>query len=144
MSRTLQGSERHYPAFEKEATAVIGAVRKWSHLLSRNTFTLVTDQRSVSFMFDSRRRTKIKNDKVQQWRIELASFSYVKQYRPGQQNLGPDTLTRAVCAMNSDSLSSLQDLHEKLCHPGITRMLHFVRTKNLPFSTTDVKRVVAS
>ena len=113
MSRTLQGSERHYPTFEKEATAVIEAVRKWSHLLSRNTFTLVTDQRSVSFMFDSRRRTKIKNDKVQQWRMELASFSYVIQYRPGQQNVGPDTLTRAVCATNSDSLSSLQDLHEK-------------------------------
>ena len=48
MSQTLQGSERHYPAFEKEATAIIEAVRKWSHLLSRNTFTLVTDQRSVS------------------------------------------------------------------------------------------------
>ena len=29
MSRTLRGSERHYPAFEKEATAVIEAVRKW-------------------------------------------------------------------------------------------------------------------
>ena len=144
MSRTLQGSKRHYPAFEKEATAVIEAVRKWSHLLSRNTFTLVTDQRSVSFMFDSRRRTKIKNDKVQQWRMELASFSYVIQYRPGQQNVRPDTFTRAVCATNSDSLSSLQNLHEKLCHPGITRMLHFVRTKILPLSTTDVKQVVAS
>ena len=139
MSRTLQGSERHYPAFEKEATAIIEAVKKWSHLLSHNTFTLVTDQRSVSFMFDIRRRTKIKNDKVQQWRMELASFSYVIQYRPGQQNVGPDTFTRAVCATNSDSLSSLQDLHEKFWDPGMTRTLHFVRTKNLPFSTTDVK-----
>ena len=136
-----QGSKRHCPAFEKEATAIIEAVRKWSHLLSRNTFTLVTDQRSVSFMFDSRRRTKMKNDKVQQWRMELASFSYVIQYRPGQQNVAPDTFTRAVCATNSDSFSSLQDLHEKLCHPGITRMLHFVRTKNLLFTTTDMKRV---
>ena len=96
MSRTLQGSKRHYPAFEKEATAIIEAVRKWSLLLSRNTFTLVTDQRSVFFMFDSRRRTRIKNNKVQQWRMELVSFSYVIQYRPGQQNVGPDTLTRAV------------------------------------------------
>ena len=116
MSRTLQGSKRHYPAFKKEPTAVIEAVRKWLHLLSRNTFTLVTDQRSISFMLDSRRRTKIKNDKFQQWRMELASFSYVIQYRPGQQNVGPDTLTRAVCATNSDSLSRLKDLHEKLYH----------------------------
>ena len=120
MSRTLQGSERHYPAFEKEAMAIIEAVRKWSHLLSRNTLTLITDQLSVSFMFDNRRRTKIKDDKVQQRRMKLASFSYVIQYRPGQQNVGPDTFTRAVCATNSDSLSSLQNLHEKLCHPGIT------------------------
>ena len=33
MSQTLQGSEQHYPTFEKEATAIIEAVRKWSHLL---------------------------------------------------------------------------------------------------------------
>ena len=43
MSRTLQGSERYYPAFEKEATAIIEAVRKWLHLFSGNTFTLVTN-----------------------------------------------------------------------------------------------------
>ena len=83
MSMTLQGSEIYYPGFEKEATAIIEAVRKWSHLLSRNTFTLITDQRPVSFMLDSRRRTKIKNDKIQQWRMKLASFSYVVKYRPG-------------------------------------------------------------
>ena len=48
MSRTLHGSELHYPAVEKEATAIIEAVRKWTHFLSRQHFTLVTDQRSVS------------------------------------------------------------------------------------------------
>ena len=72
MSRTSQGSELHYPAIEKEATAIIESIRKWSHLLSRHTFTLVTDQRSVAFMLSSQRRSKIKNNKVQQWRLELA------------------------------------------------------------------------
>ena len=65
MSRTLQGGELHYPAVEKEATAIIEAVRKWGHFLARRHFTLVTDQRSVAFMLDSRRRTKIKNNKIQ-------------------------------------------------------------------------------
>ena len=64
MSRTLQGRKVHYPACEKEATALIEAIRKWSHLLSRQTFTLITDQRSVAFMFDSRRRSKIQTDKI--------------------------------------------------------------------------------
>ena len=38
MSRTLQGSELHYPAVEKEATAIIEAVRKWSDFLARREF----------------------------------------------------------------------------------------------------------
>jgi len=56
----------------------------------------VTDQRSVAFMLDSRRRSAIKNDKIQQWRVELAAFSYVIKYRLGQQYTGPDALTRAL------------------------------------------------
>ncbi|XP_076037194.1 uncharacterized protein LOC143022734 [Oratosquilla oratoria] len=143
MSRTLQGSELHYPAVEKEATAIIEAVRKWSHFLARRHFTLITDQRSVMFMLDNRKRTKIKNNKIQEWRLELASFSYTIQYRPGKQNVAPDTLSRAYCC-SVFPMSNLTDIHENLCHPGVTRLLHFVRSKNLPFSTDDVKKVCAS
>ena len=75
MSKTLHGNELHYPAVEKEATAIIDAVRKWTYFLSRQHFTLVTDQRSVSFMLDNRKRTKIKNNKIQSWRLKLAHYS---------------------------------------------------------------------
>ena len=44
MFRMLQSSELHYPAVEKEATAIIEAVRKWSDFLARREFTLITDQ----------------------------------------------------------------------------------------------------
>ena len=30
------------------------------------------------------------------------------------------------------------------CHPGVLRMLHFVRSENLPYSTTVVRRIVSS
>lgn len=144
MSRTLQSAELHYPAVEKEATAIIEAVRKWEHLLARRNFTLITDQRSVAFMLDNRKRTKIKNNKIQGWRLELASFGYTIKYRPGIENVGPDTLTRALCATLTSTLSKLQELHNNLCHPGVTRLLHFVKTKNLPYSTDDVKKVCSS
>ena len=94
MSRSFQGIELHYPAVKKEATAIIEAVRKWNHFLSRQHFTLVTDQRSVSFMLDSRKRTKIKNNQIQCWRLELASYSYTFVYRPGKDNVAADSLTR--------------------------------------------------
>ncbi len=41
-SKTLLGSELTYPAIEKEAIAIIEAVRRWSHLIMRQSFTLVT------------------------------------------------------------------------------------------------------
>ena len=142
MSRTLQNSELHYPPVEKEATAIIEAVRKWSHFLSRGHFTLITDQRSVAFMLDNRKRTKIKNSKIQTWRVELAAYSYTIKYRPGTDNVGPDTLTRAHCS--SLQSCTLADIHNNLCHPGVTRLLHFVRTRNLPYSTDEVKKVCNS
>ena len=39
---------------------------------------------------------------------------------------------------------NLSEIHDQLCHPGVTRLLHFVRTKNLPHSTYDVQRRCAS
>lgn len=142
MSRTFHGRELHYPAVEKEATAIIEAVRKWSHFLTARHFELITDQRSVAFMLDSKKMGKIKNDKIQGWRLELASYSYSITYRPGNKNTAPDAFTRAYCA--SMPVSTLSDIHSGLCHPGVSRMLHFIRSKNLPFSTDDVKKVCAS
>ena len=71
--------------------------------------------------------------------MELASFSYVI---PGQRNVGPDTLTRTFSASIS-SLRTSKELHNQLCHPSITRFLHLVKIKNLPFSTTEIKQVVS-
>lgn len=142
MSRTLRGGEKHYPAVEKEATAIIEAIRKWEHFLARHHFTLITDQKSVAFMLDNRRRTKIKNNKIQCWRLELASFSYSIKYRPGIENAAPDALTRAVCAVTNTF--DLKELHDNLCHPGVRRLSHYVRSKNLPFSMEDVKKICSS
>ena len=35
----------------------------------------------------------------------------------------------------------MEKIHVSLCHPGVTRLYHFVRMKNLPFSLEDVKKV---
>ncbi|CAG2205734.1 unnamed protein product [Mytilus edulis] len=48
--------------------------------------------------------------------------------------------SNAYCS--SSSSDSLYELHSALCHLGINRLLHFVRSKNLPFSVDDVKRTI--
>ena len=141
-SRTLNASEKKHSSVEKEAYAIVEAIRKWRHFLSGRHFTLITDQKSVSFMFDSKMSNKIKNDKILRWKLELASYSFDIKYRPGTENTSADMFSRVYCS--AASISDLVQLHNNLCHPGITRMLHFVRSRNLPFSVDEVKRMISS
>ena len=141
-SRSLHGTELKRHSVEKEAQSIVEAIYKWRHFLLGRHFTLITDQRSVSFMYGPRNAGKIRNDRILRWRLELGNYSYDIKYRPGSQNAGPDTFTRVYCsAISTDSLKAL---HQALGHPGITRMTHFIRSKNLPYSIDDVKALTSA
>ena len=68
-----------------------------------------------------------------------ASSLYTIQYRPGNESVVHDTLTRGFCGAFVSN--ALKQLHYNLCHPGVSMFLHFVRSKNLPFSVEEVKRM---
>lgn len=140
-SRTLNKSEQSHSSIEKEAYAIVESLKYWRHYLIGRHFEVFTDQRSVSFMFHQQHVSKIKNEKILRWRLELACFKFDIIYRPGSKNLTADALSR-VTASIAPQFSDLKDLHFALCHPGITRMFHWVRSKNLPYSITDVKATV--
>ena len=142
-SRSLCRTEKLYPAIEKEALSIVEAVRHWRHFLLPKPFRVITDQRAVSFMFNKRQKSKIKNDKVLRWRLELSYYQYDISYRPGSDNVSADALSR-LCGSICKSVKDLEKLHNSLCHPGISRLTHFVRSKNLPFSVEDIKKVCLS
>jgi hypothetical protein len=142
-SRTLQQHEQRHPAIEKEAAAIIEACRKWKHYLSGRRFQLITDQQSVSFIYNTLKHGKTKNDKILRWRIELSCLDFDIKYRPGPENLTADCLSRAHCSAIPNSLRKLKTIHDDLCHPGISRLGHFVRSRNLPYSMEDVKSVIS-
>ena len=121
---------------------MVEALKKWKYLLIGRHFTLVTDQKSVSYMHDTRHAHKIKNEKILRWRIELAPFNYTILHRSGKENVGPDTLSRVYCG--AINIIRLRELHVALCHPGITKMAHFVRTKNLPYSLSEIREMTTS
>ena len=73
--------------------------------------------------------------------MELCCYSFDVSYRPGKENAAVDALS-GVCGLTSSS--DLQSIHRELCHPSITRMTHIVRSRNLPYSVEDVKRITNS
>lgn len=141
-SRTLKQHERKHHVVEKEAAAIVEACRKWNHYLVGRRFLLVTDQQAVSFMFDQQHHGKVKNEKILRWRVELSALDFDIKYRPGPENVTADCLSRAHCSALSHQ-KSLAQIHIDLVHPGVVRFHHFVKTKNLPYSLEDVKRVVS-
>jgi len=58
-----------------KACAVIEAPHKWFQFLIGRHFTLITDQRSVAFMFDQKNRSKIKTTKLLVWRLKLSQLT---------------------------------------------------------------------
>jgi len=92
-------------------------------------------------MFEKCHRGMIKNVKFLRWRLELSCFSFDIVYHPGKDNVPADTLSRATCAVATENL--LFKLHEALCHPGVTRLNHFVRIKNFPYSLDEIKKMTS-
>ena len=93
-------------------------------------------------MFNTKHSGKIKHDKIMRWRIELSNYDFDIIYRCGEENITADTLSPLNCV--TMNLKKLQDMHNSLCHPGVTRWAHFVKQRNLPFSLDQVRQVVRS
>jgi transposase InsO family protein len=140
-SRTLSKGEKCHSAIEKEAAAIMEALRKWKMFLIGKSFKLITDQQALSFIFNMKLSSKIKNDKVARWRIELAPYDYEIVYRPGIENIKADMLSRVCGAIYSPN--KLFELHQALCHPGISRMVHWIRSRNLPYSVDEIKKMTS-
>ena len=142
-SQALHRSQMGYSAAEKEAFVIIQSVKYWSHFLGRKKFHLITNQRAISTIFSTVKRSKIKSTKMINWRLELASYWYDIQYRLDKENQGADALSRLIHqagAMGQD-MQELSRLHPELCHPGISRFLHFAKSKNLAYSLKDIEEV---
>ena len=60
----------------------------------------------------------------------------------GKNNIVANSFSRVYClTVNTDIL---HQLHNSLCHPGIMRILAFMRSQNLPFSVGGVRNMTKS
>ena len=89
---------------------------------------------------DNFRKSKIKNLKIRNRKLELSGYRFDIEYKPDRFNVAADALTRNFNAkknhgyvnslITQDNL--LEKLHKGLGCPGITRLFHQVKIRNLP------------
>ena len=90
LSRKLNAHQRKYSTVEKEALALLTAVRTFSVYFGSSVVTVYTDHSPLQFL----ERMAPHNAKLLRWSIELQQYSLEIRHRSGKNNLFPDILSR--------------------------------------------------
>ena len=90
-SRSMSKTERNYSITDQECLAVVWAIQHFHHYLVSQPFTVVTDHIALKWlqtckMPDSGRRAR--------WIMNLQSYKFDIQHRPGKSNANADALSR--------------------------------------------------
>ena len=94
-SRTLSKPERGYSQLDKEALAILFAVKKFHQFLYGRHFVVYTDHKPLLGLLNPDKATPtMASSKMQRWALTLLAYEYELIYRPGNQNGNADSLSR--------------------------------------------------
>ena len=94
-SRTLSSSERNYAKAEKEALAMISAVKKFHKYLCGRAFTLVADHKPLTSILGAQFGIPtLAAARLQRWALILAAYQYKLLYRKSSDHANADALSR--------------------------------------------------
>uniref|UniRef100_A0A1X7SFR9 Reverse transcriptase RNase H-like domain-containing protein n=1 Tax=Amphimedon queenslandica TaxID=400682 RepID=A0A1X7SFR9_AMPQE len=76
-SRTLSAAEKKYSQLEKEALAIIFAVRKFHDYIYGRKFVLHSDHKPLQFLLsESKQIPLLASSRIQRWAIALSAYNY--------------------------------------------------------------------
>lgn len=94
-SRTLTPAERKYAQVEKEALAIIYAVRKFNQFLHGQSFEIHSDHKPLRYLFSENKQVPLMaSARIQRWALILGSYNYTISYKPGPTIPHADALSR--------------------------------------------------
>ena len=94
LSHKLSDSQQKWSTIEKEAYAIIYALKKFHAYLHGAEFKIKTDHKPLRSLFQS----EIKNTKLQRWAIQISEYGAPIEYHPGKLNVAADMLSRIASA----------------------------------------------
>ena len=93
--RPIAYASRTLTQLEKEALAIIFAVKKFHNYILGRHFEIESDHRPLSFLFSENKRVpQMASSRIQCWALTLASYSYSTRYKPGRHLGNADALSR--------------------------------------------------
>lgn len=94
-SSMLTPVQVRYAHIEKEALAIIYAVRKFHKFIFGRKFTILSDHKPLSFIFDPKKAINIlAANRIQRWALLLSAYEYTIKYKKGSLLGNADGLSR--------------------------------------------------
>ena len=90
-SKHLNDTQSKWSTTEKEAYAIVHAIKTFHHYISGTNFTIVTDHRPLEYIMSKKEPT----GRLARWALLLQSYDMTITYRPGKNNQNADCLSRA-------------------------------------------------
>ena len=91
----MSDAERGYAQIEREALALIFAVKKFNQYLYGRQFTLVTDHRPLCKLFGHKEEVRpLAVAQMQRWALILSAYTYKIEFVTGANNQCADCLSR--------------------------------------------------
>jgi hypothetical protein len=88
--------------YEKEAMAVLVALKKWRHYFLGNKVVIKTDQRSLQYLSSQRLLEGIQHKLM----LKLLEFDYSIEYKKGSDNTAADALSRQFQDMETEDIAA--------------------------------------
>ena len=117
ISRTLSAAEKNYCQLEKEALAIIYAVRKFHNYLYGRQFIIESDHKPLSYLFDEKKRIpEMASARIQRWALTLSAYTYSIRYKAGKKLGNADALSRLPRPTTSSQDHFPEDLNVLINH----------------------------
>ena len=95
ISHTFSQTQRKYSQIDKEAFAIVYAIKQFHKFFYLNKFTLITDHKALTQTIAKERKLPIYSEmRMQHYPIFLSGFNYKIKYRKSEENGNADCLSR--------------------------------------------------
>ena len=108
---------KNYSQLEKEALAIVSAVKKFHNYLYGCHFIIQSYHQPLSFLFhESKGIPQQASSRIQRWALTLTAYNYDIRYKAAKKLLNADVLSRLPRPVTADNAGQPADLIHLVYH----------------------------
>lgn len=112
ISRLLNKQERNYTITEREVLAILWSLEKLENIIGGRKISVITDHKAIEAIKD---KVDFGTRRIQRWHERLARFDFTAKYKPAENLVQPDALSRGASQENGDAfIQSVKNIEDEI------------------------------